>query len=97
MPAAAPSIRRSGSIGSTYPSDSSRIILTVISMLRPSPKSLRAAKVKRAAAEAAMTAVSRYLYPFLIMFTHLYVRIQLVSGSGHAAAYAVDQYPLSVL
>ena len=66
-------------------------------MLRPSPKSLRAAKVKRAAAEAAMTAVSRYLYPFLIMFTHLYVRIQPVFDPGHAAAYAVDLNPLSVL
>ena len=66
-------------------------------MLRPSPKSLRAAKVKRAAAEAAMTAVSRYLYPFLIMFTHLYVRIQPVFDPGNAAAYAVDLNPLSVL
>ena len=52
---------------------------------------------QRAAAEAAMTAVSRYLYPFLIMFTHLYVRIQPVFDPGDAAAYAVDLNPLSVL
>ena len=44
-----------------------------------------------------LTAVSRYLYPFLIMFTHLYVRIQPVFDPGDAAAYAVDLNPLSVL